>query len=249
MGHRILKRVPLDFQAPIGKVWRGYINPYPGPSQCKFCDGSGLNNATKQIDDDFYSFDDRTRKWNDKITQDEVQALVNAGRLMDFTHTWKQGEGWKRRENNYIPTAEEVNSYQHRGALLGGHDTINRWILIKTRAKRLGVWGRCIHCKKGEMKLPRKMKKRHNNWKEFEPPVGPGYQLWETVSEGSPQSPVFATPQELASWCEKKATIFGDEKMSRSHWLRMFTGEEDLDTGSLLVGGGGYLGALANAPR
>lgn len=34
----------------------------------------------------------------------------------------------------------------------------------------------------------------------IEPPAGEGYQIWETVSEGSPISPVFATPEELAHY-------------------------------------------------
>jgi hypothetical protein len=33
-----------------------------------------------------------------------------------------------------------------------------------------------------------------------EPPAGAGWQLWETVSEGSPASPVFGTAEELAGW-------------------------------------------------
>ena len=78
MGHRTLKRVPLNFQWPLNKVWNGYINPYPGPAACKLCDGSGYNAAVNQIAEDFYSFDDQSRAWHDKITQDEVQALVNA---------------------------------------------------------------------------------------------------------------------------------------------------------------------------
>lgn len=35
-----------------------------------------------------------------------------------------------------------------------------------------------------------------------EPPKGDGWQIWETVSEGSPVTPVFATAEELARWCE-----------------------------------------------
>lgn len=31
----------------------------------------------------------------------------------------------------------------------------------------------------------------------YEPPEGEGWQIWETVSEGSPTSPVFATREEL----------------------------------------------------
>lgn len=32
------------------------------------------------------------------------------------------------------------------------------------------------------------------------PPEGEGWQVWETVSGGSPISPVFATPKELVAW-------------------------------------------------
>ena len=34
----------------------------------------------------------------------------------------------------------------------------------------------------------------------IEPPEGTGYQLWETVSEGSPVSPVFETKEKLCKW-------------------------------------------------
>lgn len=250
MGHRTLKRVPLGFSASLHKVWEGYINPYPGPLACNLCDGSGYNTATKQIADDFYAFDDRRQAWCDNITQDEVQALVDEGRLMDFTHTWKQGEGWKRREDGYIPTAEEVNVHQRKGGL-GGHDAINRFILIEARAKRLGVFGKCPVCKgEGTLSHPNEaIRKLHEEWKEYEPPTGVGYQLWETCSEGSPISPVFATAEELANWCTDNATIFADEKTSRANWLKMFVGEEDLDTGSLMVMQPGFIGALANAPK
>ena len=37
-------------------------------------------------------------------------------------------------------------------------------------------------------------------------PAGDGYQIWETVSEGSPITPVFATPEELATWCVENDT-------------------------------------------
>ncbi len=250
MGHRTLKRVPLDFQGPLNKVWEGYINPYPGPLTCNLCDGSGYNTATKQIADDFYSFEDRSRAWHDKITQDEVQALVDKDHLMDFTHTWKQGEGLKRREDGYIPTAEEVNACQHRGGL-GGHDTISRFILIEARAKRLGVFGKCPVCNdEGTLPHPNEaIRKLHEEWMEYEPPTGAGYQLWETCTEGSPVSPVFASAEDLAYWCAENATIFADEKTSRENWLKMFVGEEDLDTGSLLAMQPGFIGALANAPK
>ena len=276
MGHRTLKRVPLNFQAPLHKVWKGYINPYPGPLTCNLCDGSGHNAATKKIADEFYDSDGfgvrwaynynvgpdglpatrppwqvigQCRRWCNNITQDEVQALVDGGRLISFTHTWTQGEGWKRREDGYIPTAEEVNAAESRGGL-DGHDAWNRWILIEARAKRLGVYGTCPRCKgKGEKFPPRIHRRPYKAWRECEPPTGDGFQLWETCSEGSPISPVFASADKLADWCAENATIFADEKISHEDWFKMFVGEDDLEAGSLLIVGNGYFGSLANAPK
>jgi len=55
----------------------------------------------------------------------------------------------------------------------------------------------------------------------IEPPIGEGYQLWETTSEGSPSSPVFATLDELCEWCEANATTFADFKASKEKWRSM----------------------------
>lgn len=226
MGREI-KRVPVDFDWPIAKIWKGFINPHPGPKNCSECGGEGLNAATREISELFYDHDGfgsrwtyaygvdpngnaaerppwailgDCRRWCDSITQDEVDALVAHGRLMNFTHAWTAGTGWKRRDDLYVPTASEVNAWNGRGGL-GGHDSINRWILVKARARRLGVYGNCRACHgRGHEKMPRKMKKKYLGWKEFGPPRGDGWQVWETVSEGSPISPVFATANELVGW-------------------------------------------------
>lgn len=249
---RELKRVSLDFDWPMNRVWTGYINPYPHGFSCKACDGEGYNPRTKQISDWFYDFEGTGNKWADRITQDEVQALVDAGRLMDFTHTWNKKDGWQRREDNYIPTAGEVNRAQRGpGSLMASHDAINRSILIEARAKRLGVWGKCTICKgKGEIPYPdKRIVKLHKQWKDFDPPKGKGYQLWTTTNEGAPISPVFKNPFDLARWCENNATIFGSDTMSYESWLEMFTGKKDLEVGSMMVAHDGYVGPLAKDPE
>lgn len=43
-------------------------------------------------------------------------------------------------------------------------------------------------------------------WEPYEPPTGEGWQLWETVSEGSPISPVFDSAEGLARWLSEDAT-------------------------------------------
>ena len=62
------------------------------------------------------------------------------------------------------------------------------------------------------------------DWYE-EPPTGEGYQLWETTTEGSPQTPVFETIDGLAEYCEKNVSTFGDMMATKEEWGRML--EED----------------------
>lgn len=246
---RELKRVPLDFDWPMGRVWYGYLNPHAGPKTCSVCGGSGWNEATREVYRSYYDHenfgvthgyhyyigrDGKPAKhppwktwgelpWSHNITQDEVQALVDAGRLMDFTHTWSQEEGWKPREDGYIPTAEEVNEWSWHGM---GHDGINCHILVKTRAKRLGIYGECPVCEgKGEIKNPDAAKqKAYEEWAPIEPPVGDGFQLWGTTSEGNPASPVFPSLDELCTWCETNATTFADYTATAAEWKQMLDG-------------------------
>ena len=39
-----------------------------------------------------------------------------------------------------------------------------------------------------------------DDWEGSPPPDGAGYQVWETVSEGSPVSPVFKATDEVVGW-------------------------------------------------
>jgi hypothetical protein len=51
-------------------------------------------------------------------------------------------------------------------------------------------------------------------------PEGDGWQMWETVSEGSPISPVFATPEELARWlADTGASAFATMTATYDQWL------------------------------
>lgn len=180
---RELKRVPLDFDWPLNKVWGGFVTPEHLRSKtCGDCDGQGYNPATTAIADDFYGNERPQNRWADKITQDEADALVKAGRLPSKS------------------TADQVNKEQHKSRLFG-HDAINRHVLIEARAKRLGVWGFCPRCKgDGDAWESEAQHKLADAWESTQPPKGEGYQVWETVSEGSPISPVFKTAEDLIAW-------------------------------------------------
>lgn len=59
----------------------------------------------------------------------------------------------------------------------------------------------------------------------IDPPEGEGWQMWETTSEGSPISPVFETPEQLAKWlADTGASTFGPMTTTYEAWLGMIEG-------------------------
>lgn len=111
--------------------------------QCHKCEGCGYNEETKKIYDDWYDLANTGRRWDSKLTQHEVDALVDANRLFNFTHNFVKGQGWVEKSPKYVPTADEVNAWNSRGL---GHDSINKYICVKARAQREGVFGHCDTC-------------------------------------------------------------------------------------------------------
>lgn len=120
------------------------------------CGGTGWNQATKQLADDWYDFNQTGRKWCHNITDVEVRELVKEARLWDLTdkrydfdkekNIWKYSENgeWVELEGEpNFPTAAEVNKWSQKGM---GHDAINRLICVRARAKSLGVYGNCKEC-------------------------------------------------------------------------------------------------------
>lgn len=239
MGREI-KRIALDFDYPINKmIWKGYANPYRG-LECKACDGSGQSPAVQKLSDDWYTHlrADGQEGWCYHLEQEDVQALVDAGRLWDFTripindeqkeivkNKIANGENsWLPFDNGYIPTAKEVNNWAKNGM---GHDSINRWVCVKAKAKRLGITDfDCKYCHgEGVLWPDDKYAKLSEEFEYIEPPAGDGYQLWSTTTEGTPMSPVMETPEELAEWLyENEASSFGRSTASYEQWLSFIKG-------------------------
>jgi hypothetical protein len=172
-------------------------------------------------------------QWSHHLNQDDVDALVAAGRLWDFVRvpiTDEQREvvrvkmaagenSWLPYDNGRRPTAEEVN----RWSLVGhGHDSMNQWICVEARCKREGIPVTCAACEgTGRIWPSPEIEKQYDEWTAEEPPAGPGYQLWETTSEGSPKSPVFATLEELCVYAAEHCTTFGTFKATAEQWRAM----------------------------
>jgi hypothetical protein len=111
------------------------------------------------------------------------------------------------------------------------------WAAYRKIVKAAGLsrsWGVCTRCR-GDTVDPA-VKKKCSRWRSKAPPKGAGWQLWETTSEGSPVSPVFATAEELATWCESNATTVGDGRASRAEWLKMFSTPDGCDVGCTQIG-------------
>lgn len=136
--------------------------------------------------------------WLHHLDQDDVDALIADGRLYDFTHAVVPGKGWQPKDPPVTPTAAEVNKWSLSGL---GHDGINASVAIRARCEREGIDDTCPTCK-GYASLEKYEGQRAEAeaWEPTDPPKGDGWQLWETVSEGSPVSPVFATADGLAEW-------------------------------------------------
>lgn len=225
MGRKLM-RVPLDFNYPLNQVWTGYKNPHIGYFTCAACGGRGTNLLTRKIEDEFYAHGlDRRLRWCDNITQDEVQALLDKGRLMDLTHRWDKEQN-RYVPTGHIPTAGEVNAWERSSF---GHDGINRGILVKCRATRLGVFGLCPTCDgEGCVQNPDAREfAAYEAWTRYDPPTGEGYQLWKTTGEESPASPVFAELDALCAWCESGASVFGNSRATAAEWRTMLV-EDDV---------------------
>lgn len=240
-----LKRVPINFEWEIGKTWCGYINPHE-VHKCKNCDGSGYSDEYYKLRDEWYGDPTKenyipnpfrknciynTKAWKNNLNEDDVNALLENDRLWDFTRVPINDEqkeivkqeiangknSWLPFNNGYIPTPQEVNEWNLKTL---GHDSMNAWYCIKARLKKEGKPYVCNKCNgTGKNWQHPKAKKLYNNWKNYDPPIGEGFQLW---SYDSPVTPVFNSLEELCDYCEKQnISVFAGNTATKKEWLEM----------------------------
>jgi len=220
---REVKRVPLDFKYKLNEVYEGYINPTKSQS-CPKCNGNGTskeyaiysslwygNNSGLYVPNPYREnarYNPTALQYN--LNEDDIKALMNRDRLSGF----KKG---------YIPTPKEVNQHYIKEPF--GHDSLNQWIVIDARLKKLNLPSECSKCKgTGYYWGSKEKEDRYNNWVSFEPPIGEGYQIWETISEGSPVSPIFDIPKDLAEWMvNNDKTITKDTTLEQ--WVKFIEKE------------------------
>lgn len=213
---REVRRVPMDFDCPIGDTWGGYLRPEElDLPTCATCDGDGSSPEARAVANTFYPHmivsagawhgareHADSLAWHDKIGQAEVDMLIEKGRLQECRSRQPTDDNPRDWEWVSVPrTAAEVNAANAPGSgMMAGHDGINRMYLIQFRCERLGIPIACKTCDgSGEVAGP-ELKAAHEAWEPTPPPVGDGWQLWQTVSEGGPVTPVFASADALIGY-------------------------------------------------
>lgn len=202
---RTLKRVPLDFDWPLKKVWHGYQNPHY--RKCPACE-NGYTVA---------------RRYLQALTQLIMVAGDDSRR--GRRHPWLDA-GLCPSTPPSPDMAELTVGLAGRDSGPFGHDSCDNWSAEKKIIQAAGldpdVWGICRTC--GGEAIDPAVKEAYEAWQSFNPPSGEGYQLWENTSEGSPMSPVFASLDELCAWAENNASTFGTSNFTTAaEWKRMLS--------------------------
>lgn len=180
--------------------------------------------------------------WEDKLDEGDVRALFEAERINSFTHTWSVlDRRWVPKNPVELPTPDEVN--RAFGTPVG-HDTMSRIACVRARWKRYGIKPECLPCLgTGSVWPSPELERKCDEWQEYEPPTGPGWQIWDRIGMGSPLTPVFRTPGELATYCAENST-FGSNRLSREQILRILRDEDpdavDAATMNVVAGGGAF---------
>ena len=232
---RTMKKVPMDFDWPLGRIWKGYVNPYHGVD-CPWC------------------FDKRTERSHGFSKEAWEYYKTWYGHLMGkpfVTNPYKPDtrycpqakpytmERWeydfivshKERlceqffgtcDESRIPFFENLNDWLLTRKYGLDVDSVFIWIMTEEYCRRNGYEYMCPHCKgEGKVWFSEEVKNLNKQWKPEEPPTGEGFQLWNTTGEGAPMSPVFKTFEELCVWCEANATTFADYYATKEEWAKM----------------------------
>jgi len=242
---RELRRVPLDFNWPLNKVWEGFLNPLhkPCPEDQKTC-FRGQTAAAQWMDtiarflvtvaDD--ALDGGRRKERGGSWPHPYLVEMPTSPRYDIPQSTPQeqlGPIFAERQRNpakyVIPPSKDLaellsalmTKKGYPAGSFGFMDTGAAWYIQEAIFTAAGidpeVWGKCPVCK-GEGIDPA-AKEAYDAWKETPVPEGPGWQLWETVSEGSPISPVLPTREAFVEYLVSKgSTRSAAEAFATSGW-------------------------------
>lgn len=198
--------MPLDFDHPLSEVWPGFVTPealrpVACPAEEACCDGRtaagawlrAVVNLLVMADDDL---DAQARGRSLHPWLDDIYGPFD--RRSPFSASKPR------------PTAElgdlldGLTGGSSRGVFGGRGSLAERDVahaLVTAAGLDPSSWGVCPVCHGASyVEAYPGQEAEEEAWKETPPPAGVGWQMWESVSEGSPVSPVFPTAEALALW-------------------------------------------------
>lgn len=239
-----------DGQSAIGKElhkrWWGYIPFHPSEtgSEPFTPDTPGvMDDCRRKVDGSRAFYDQNTRsrgedtvlleamrmcaiwngKWQNHLSQAEVDIVLAEDTILQgLTHRWSRSERRWVRIDRPTPTQREVNIWTL--GLGNPMVQLNCYAVQQAEAAKRGGTCTCATCGgEGSSFRDEAHRLAYDAWAPTEPPAGDGWQLWETVSEGSPITPVFATAEELARHMARRDAS-SDDGMDEAGWLRFVQG-------------------------
>lgn len=237
---REIRRVPLDFNFPLGDTWTGYLMPdHLRLPQCSACAGSGTT---------------ATGHWISAVSMlllqlgEDVAAQEQGRRLHPYLATLMNRPDQPTAARPGPDAAEftaGLAGRAPRGAF--GHDAIDQWATTEKLLAAAGLpkdWAHCPTCKGNGYVATPEQQAAHDTWQPTEPPPGEGWQLWQTVSEGGPVSPVCATPEELADWIISTGNDMHGAQTPRDSLIRWIVDEGASAGSSAMVPGRGMVSGV-----
>jgi hypothetical protein len=224
---RELRRVPLDFDWPLKKVWDGFVNPH-----YRECPEAAKNNCIAGYTP--------AGKWLESIArlialvgeeaalEPHAEQVRSRGRIYPHPYlvSWEQAprteltraeiarlrklEDPERhramlRRPSLLPFGPELVALvqglakgRELGPFAGGSFSYEIWLTLIQASGVDERWGICKTCD-GDGVDPA-IRETYEAWEPAPPPTGEGWQLWETTSEGSPVSKVYPTEKAFVQY-------------------------------------------------
>lgn len=211
-----VRRVPLGFDWPLNKVWGGYTRPAELEGErCEECNGSGQTHFGWWLQ----KFSHVMGMLAEDVREQERDKPMHPW-LREFPHPhghWEYpvADDPQSGPGRFVvdrPSADaldffaslmNVDKAEITGQLFGKSP---QYVVMTRLLELTGTDVSCQACGgQGSTEKYLGQRAEADAWVPTGPAEGEGWQLWSTVSEGSPISPVFATADDLAGWMSDPA--------------------------------------------
>jgi hypothetical protein len=238
---REIKRVAEGFDWPLGKRWKGFLPPDDGKVECVLCILDDRSTGYSRLGMSLYSLATRNperphaRKHlmhpSDREHIPFVEKMASVGFLQALGHfparplVSQDQEDLDRQDKTFLAALRKWHNdrdscpgsdvYSWGGTLTNQREVVYDLMLVIADA--LGVTMDdiffCPACgSEGKVVADSDQHHIYNAWEEEEPPAGSWWQVWETVSEGSPVTPAFATDDELIDYLVKNGDLWSQRR-------------------------------------